>query len=321
VVRQFSVIGHRGAAGYRPENTIASYARAIELGCDKIELDVHPSRDGVLFCHHDSVLNPECVRLQGRYVYSSGEFERRLSRLDSARLEQLDVGVPRPKSKYKFKRPLLVPQEAQSIPKLKDALYFVAQASERLEVVIEIKLALSASAEAPIVKDLSSKVCEAVRSANLVDRTIVCGFHWETTAGVRALEPSIRTWHSSGEAERLLNLLEQRKLRGTRVQTAAALKMLHGAGNAPWFGGYDPRRYGGSYPEAIAAAGGSGWFSRHNLLDRRSVDAAHQRGLTVAAWTVNEQSDINRVAGMGVDAICSDYPDRLVHINEGRERG
>src|SRR5437870_11788186 len=42
------VIGHRGAMGHCPENTFASFDRALELGADWIELDVHLTRDGAL---------------------------------------------------------------------------------------------------------------------------------------------------------------------------------------------------------------------------------------------------------------------------------
>ncbi|MEN8136693.1 MAG: glycerophosphodiester phosphodiesterase, partial [Thermodesulfobacteriota bacterium] len=35
------VIGHRGAMGYEPENTLASFRKALELGVDGIELDVY----------------------------------------------------------------------------------------------------------------------------------------------------------------------------------------------------------------------------------------------------------------------------------------
>ncbi|WP_285766378.1 glycerophosphodiester phosphodiesterase family protein [Peribacillus sp. SI8-4] len=50
-------IGHRGAAGYCPENTIASYEKAIELGADVLEVDIHLSKDDVLVVHHDPTLN------------------------------------------------------------------------------------------------------------------------------------------------------------------------------------------------------------------------------------------------------------------------
>src|SRR5579859_986244 len=50
------VVGHRGAMGYCPENTLASFERGLELGADWIELDVHPSRDGELIVIHDETL-------------------------------------------------------------------------------------------------------------------------------------------------------------------------------------------------------------------------------------------------------------------------
>jgi glycerophosphoryl diester phosphodiesterase len=48
-------IAHRGAPREYPENTLPSFARAIELGADGIELDVHATRDGVVVVHHDPV--------------------------------------------------------------------------------------------------------------------------------------------------------------------------------------------------------------------------------------------------------------------------
>jgi glycerophosphoryl diester phosphodiesterase len=51
-----SVIAHRGASGHDPENSLAAFRRAVELGADGIELDVHGTRDGVLVVHHDAGL-------------------------------------------------------------------------------------------------------------------------------------------------------------------------------------------------------------------------------------------------------------------------
>ncbi|HEU0299444.1 MAG TPA: glycerophosphodiester phosphodiesterase [Longimicrobium sp.] len=48
------VIAHRGASGYRPEHTLASYALAIEMGADFVEPDLVSTRDGVLVCRHEN---------------------------------------------------------------------------------------------------------------------------------------------------------------------------------------------------------------------------------------------------------------------------
>jgi glycerophosphoryl diester phosphodiesterase len=47
------VIGHRGAAGYRPEHTLASYELAVRLGADVIEPDLVTTKDGVLVARHE----------------------------------------------------------------------------------------------------------------------------------------------------------------------------------------------------------------------------------------------------------------------------
>jgi glycerophosphoryl diester phosphodiesterase len=51
------VIAHRGASGYRPEHTLASYALAIEQGADFIEPDLVATRDGHLVARHEPLLD------------------------------------------------------------------------------------------------------------------------------------------------------------------------------------------------------------------------------------------------------------------------
>ncbi|MFF7216263.1 glycerophosphodiester phosphodiesterase [Streptomyces sp. NPDC008238] len=48
-----TVVGHRGASGYRPEHTLGSYQLALDLGADVIEQDVVPTKDGHLVCRHE----------------------------------------------------------------------------------------------------------------------------------------------------------------------------------------------------------------------------------------------------------------------------
>ncbi len=48
------VIGHRGACGYRPEHTLASYELAIDMGADFVEPDLVSTKDGVLIARHEN---------------------------------------------------------------------------------------------------------------------------------------------------------------------------------------------------------------------------------------------------------------------------
>ncbi len=51
-----AVAAHRGASGQRPEHTVESYALAMAMGADEIELDLVMTRDGVLVARHDATL-------------------------------------------------------------------------------------------------------------------------------------------------------------------------------------------------------------------------------------------------------------------------
>ncbi len=52
-----AVVGHRGAAGLEPENTLRSVRRAIELGVDAVEVDVRLTRDGYPVVMHDETVD------------------------------------------------------------------------------------------------------------------------------------------------------------------------------------------------------------------------------------------------------------------------
>lgn len=61
--------------------------------------------------------------------------------------------------------------------------------------------------------------------------------------------------------------------------------------------------------------------THHTLLNRELVEDLQHRGFRVAAWAVNEYSEMARLAGMGVDAAATDRPAELVSLTHGREQG
>lgn len=80
VPENFRIIAHRGASAYAPENTMAAFELAAELGATEVELDVQLSTDGVPMICHDSTL--------ARY----GHGGRRVEEMDSKELLSLDMG-------------------------------------------------------------------------------------------------------------------------------------------------------------------------------------------------------------------------------------
>lgn len=73
--------GHRGAPTFAPENTLASFAKAIELGADIVELDVRATRDGHFVIFHDASVE--------RLTRARGSIEERT--LEEGR--QLEIGI------------------------------------------------------------------------------------------------------------------------------------------------------------------------------------------------------------------------------------
>lgn len=75
------VVAHRGAHRDIPENTLAAYRKAIELGCDFVEIDVRTTKDGALVSVHNATVE----------AYTGGE-KVAVRDLTLAELKALDIG-------------------------------------------------------------------------------------------------------------------------------------------------------------------------------------------------------------------------------------
>lgn len=83
------VIGHRGAAGLAPENTLASFSQAVRLGVDAVELDVHVSADERLVVIHDERVD-RTTDGNGQVAATTLAALRRLDAGDGERIPTLD---------------------------------------------------------------------------------------------------------------------------------------------------------------------------------------------------------------------------------------
>ena len=72
--------------------------------------------------------------------------------------------------------------------------------------------------------------------------------------------------------------------------------------------------FDGSAVRAIKAAGGATWSSYHKEVNVDSIKLAHELGLSVNVWTVNDPGRMRELIAMGVDGIITDYPDRLRQV-------
>ena len=69
--KKIDLQGHRGARGLLAENTLSSFAAALQSGVTTLELDVVVTQDNVLVIHHDPALNPDITRDVGGKFYQA----------------------------------------------------------------------------------------------------------------------------------------------------------------------------------------------------------------------------------------------------------
>ncbi|MGL1904436.1 MAG: glycerophosphodiester phosphodiesterase family protein [Fibrobacterales bacterium] len=87
VVNSATVIAHRGGSGYAMENSLAAVKKAIEIGVEYIEIDIHTSKDNIFFVMHDNSLS--------RTTNSSGSVsEMSYTQLKDVRLKEVNEPIP-----------------------------------------------------------------------------------------------------------------------------------------------------------------------------------------------------------------------------------
>jgi glycerophosphoryl diester phosphodiesterase len=273
------VIGHRGARGLFPENTLEGFRAAWDLGVRSFELDVGMTADGQVVVSHDAGLNPDITRdRHGRWLSGAGPL------IHARRAEELaeyDVGRIRPGSPASARFPGQRPHDGARIPSL--AAVLTALPSARF--IIEVKTDPRHPEWTADPDRLAETVLREVRRADAEARVVLESFDWRVQRFARRAQPDIRL----------------------------AFLTSADAPPDPWWAGIKPTDHGGSVPSSVAAAAPQGgiWAPAHTGLTAELVTEAHNLGLRVLPWTVNRPDDMDRLIGWGVDGIISDYPDLL----------
>ena len=152
------VIGHRGAAGLAPENTLYAFSKALDLGVDGVELDVQLSADGIAVVHHDFQLNPDITRTAAGEWLESGNAPP-IKELMLAELKRYDVGRLKPDTTYANRYPDQKPVDGERIPTLQDVVLLLkGREDDKTQLWIEIKT----SPEEPAVSGSPEPVTDAV---------------------------------------------------------------------------------------------------------------------------------------------------------------
>jgi glycerophosphoryl diester phosphodiesterase len=292
-VMAFDIEAHRGGRALRPENTLASFANALSMGVDTLELDIGVTQDGALVVSHERGLNPDLARdATGTYVAPPGI---PFVRLKLAEVKKYDVGQIKPGSAYaaQFPDQLIVP--GTPIPTLSEVFALVRKSgNDKVRLNIETKIDPNHPDESPDPERFVALLLDLLGREKFEDRVMVQSFDWRTLLLVQQRAPGIPTVYLT--------------LQKGREPTVSLDKATE------WTAGFNPAGHGGSLPRTIADAGGAIWSPYVGDVTPALVAESHGLGLKVVVWTVNKEDDIIRLIDMGVDGLISDRPDVLREV-------
>ena len=287
------VIGHRGAAGLAPENTLAAIRRALAIGVDAIELDVQLTADNKIAVYHDFTLKPEITRTP------DGEWldmwtGRPIKDLSLAQLKTYDVGRLKPYTAYARRYPKQQPTDGERIPALSEVIQLLQgyhKAKPQLWIEIKTSPEKPKVSGAPVA--VANAVIEILRQKKFSRRVKILAFDWAALVHVQKIAPDIPTVYLSHI--------------GSRLNTIKPGQ----SGPSPWTAGIDVDDYDGSIPAAIKAAGGPFWAAHYKYVTPANLAEAHTLGLKVFVWTPDHKRDMGRLIKLGVDGIITNRPDIL----------
>jgi glycerophosphoryl diester phosphodiesterase len=195
----FDLVGHRGARGLAPENTLPGFARALSLGVTALEFDTAITKDGVVVISHDPALNPDITRdKNGKWLRNPGPT---IYSLTFEELQQYDVGRLKPDTNYAKLFPEQKAVDGTRIPKLADLIALVRKSgNEQVRFNIEIKVSPLKPSETLDPETFAKTLVELIRKEGIEARVSILSFDWRTLQVVQKIAPQIPTVYISGSS-------------------------------------------------------------------------------------------------------------------------
>jgi glycerophosphoryl diester phosphodiesterase len=264
--------GHRGARALRPENTLPGLAYALAIGVDAVEFDVTLTADDGLILAHDLTVDD--------VVFSGPLVGRRWRSLTLAEVATLDAGGRHPLTPYEE---TFVAVPGTAVPTL-DQVCALAGPSG---VTLSVELKTRPSWPDTDVRLLVSSALAVLDAHDCTGQARMLGFDWRVLRYAAELSPA--------------------------MPRVALVEPFTWADGSQWLAGLDPASYDPSTGFVAAARdAGAGFVSPWDGLTSPSVvTAAHEAGLGIIVWTVNDTDAMTTLAKLGADGLVTDRPDLM----------
>ncbi|MEA2650578.1 MAG: glycerophosphoryl diester phosphodiesterase [Chloroflexota bacterium] len=306
--RQFDLEAHRGGIGLVTENTLQSFANALEVGVTTLELDVQITEDQQAVVTHDrQVSDVKCDDTAPAFAGDPefpyvGDYIRNLT---LAQVWTLDCGHALPD----FPDQQIV--DGARIPLLSEVFALVdCYGANGVWFNIETKVEAGAPEQTAPREQFVQITAREVREAGLLNRVTIQSFDWGALMRMREVEPRL-------PIVALTN--------GDFLQVGQP-------GASPWLGGIDIDDFDGSLVAAAASFGADAISPVHGTPQNGKVTdpgyvpyttpelvaEAHAAGMAIVPWTIDDPATIESLIDAGVDGLITNYPDRLRSILQQR---
>ncbi|MEE9315462.1 MAG: glycerophosphodiester phosphodiesterase [Rhizobiaceae bacterium] len=287
----FDLQGHRGARGLLPENTLPAFAKALSIGVTTLEFDTGITKDGVVIISHNPTLDKNITRNKaGEWL----ENEPSINSLTFTQLQTYDVGRLKPDTRHQQRFNEQQPVDGTRIPSLSEVFELVNKAKNtNVRFNIETKMSPLKPDETLPPKEFVTALLAVISKHKMTSRVSIQSFDWRTLQVVQKLNPSIETVYLTAQQSWTDNVRSD------------------GAKASKWTAGFNIADYDNNVVRLVKAANGRVWSPFYGDLTEELIQEAHELGLKVIPWTVNNETMMASLIKAGVDGIISDYPDKL----------
>ena len=272
------VQAHRGGAGLMPENTIEAMKHCLDMGVNTLEMDFVLSGDGKVVVSHESYFHHRYTTRPDGSLVQKADPKEYLYKMTYDQIAKYDVGV-RANDTYPDKA--CVPAVK---PLAEDLITFVENYTKEnglspVRYNIEIK---SSQADGQSINwanydKLADAIMRLLVKFHLDDRLVVQCFDARTLNYIQPKYPEIN-----------FSYLISNK---TDLDFDGYMALLK----------FTPK-----------------WLSpHHSLVNEELIAKCREKGMKIVPWTVDKPEDIKRMIDLKVDAIISNYPDRVLMQTRG----
>jgi len=284
------IYGHRGARGEYPENTIEGFKHTFSLQIKAIEFDVLISKDNVPTIYHNFTLNKDLTKDGNNNWLPTDDIK--IYEKTFEEIKTYNVGGIDSNSKYgkTFSKQKTI--ETARIPSLKDLLELVKSSGKDIFLNLEIKSSPYKQDLIPNPSEMVKLVLKDINDYSLVDQTLISSFDWRILKEVKKQNSNILRGYLSLQQGQSKTIFE----------------------DSLWVDGKFSSLELFELPKVIKSLDGHVWCPFYRDVTKENVQQAHDLGLAVNAWTVNDEEDILRMIDYSIDGIITDYPEKVKKI-------